>query len=291
MMKSKRDDVLCRPITDDMIGRVVECLKRGFPHRPGSYWIGALEQMSKRAAIEDYPRYGYALEAEGQIVGVVLLIFSRQDGEAGSYIRCNISSWCVDEEYRACAILLHMAAVKRKEVTYLNISPAAHTWLAIEALGFQRYSNGQIFSTPILSTPQRNASVHTFTVDGPESKLLSESERKILADHAEYGCYSLVCVKDGAAYPFVFQRRAVLGLIPCSNLIYCRDISEFVRFAGPIGRYLLFRLGPFCIADANGSVGGLVGKYFPERNPKYFKGPVPPRVGDLTYTESAVFGP
>ena len=181
--------------------------------------------------------------------------------------------------------------VKRKEVTYLNISPAVRTQPAIEALGFQRFSNGQIFSAPILSTPQPNARVRAFRTDGPEAALLSEGERKILAEHAAFGCCSLVCVKDGAAYPFVFRRRAVLLFIPCSHLIYCRSMSEFVRFAGPIGRYLLFRSGPFCIVDATGSVGGLVGRYLPERNPKYFEGPVPPSLGDLSYTELAVFGP
>ena len=291
MLKSNRYDVLCRLITDDVIDQVVDCLKRGFPHRPKSYWVSALDKLARRAAIEDYPRYGYALEAKGQIVGVVLLIFSRREGEAGSYIRCNISSWCVDTEYRASAVLLHVTAVKRKEVTYLNISPAVRTRPAIEALGFQRFSNGQIFSAPILSTFQRNVRVRSFTADGPELKLLSESERKILAEHAAFGCRALVCVKDGAAYPFVFQRRAILRVIPCAHLIYCRSMSEFFRFAGPIGRHLLFRSGPFCILDATGPAGGLVGRYFPERNPKYFKGPVPPRVGDLSYTELAVFGP
>ncbi len=291
MLKSNRYDVLCRLITDDVIDQVVECLKRGFPHRPKSYWVSALEKLAGRAAIEDYPRYGYALEANGQIVGVVLLIFSRRDGPAGSYIRCNISRWCVDTEYRACAIMLHMAAVKRKEVTYLNISPALRTRPAIEALGFRRFSNGQIISAPILSTPQRNAHVGAFRTDGPEAAPLSESERKVLTEHAAFGCCSLVCVKDGAAYPFVFQRRAVWGLILCSHLIYCRNMDEFVRFAASIGRYLLFRSGPFCIVDTTGMVGGLVGRYFPDRHPKYFKGPVPPRTGDLSYTELAVFGP
>ena len=165
--ESNRYDVLCRLITDDVIDQVVDCLKRGFPHRPKSYWVSALDKLARRAAIEDYPRYGYALEAKGQIVGVVLLIFSRREGEAGSYIRCNISSWCVDTEYRASGVLLHVTAVKRKEVTYLNISPAVRTRPAIEALGFQRFSNGQIFSAPILSTFQRNVRVRSFTADGP----------------------------------------------------------------------------------------------------------------------------
>jgi hypothetical protein len=246
--------------------------------------------MSQRAAIDDYPRYGYALETSGKIVGVILLIYSRRNSEAGSHICCNISSWCVDPEYGACAILLHMAAVGRKEVTYLNISPAAHTRRTIEALGFQRFSNGQILSTPALSAYERDVRVHAFAWDRAEMGL-SEAEREILAEHAALGCDAVVCVKNGAAYPFVFRRRRILHFIPCAHLIYCRGLAEFLRFAGPLGRYLLLRSGPFCIVDALGTVGGLMGKYFPERNPKYFKGSVSPRVGDLSYTELVVFGP
>lgn len=292
MLTSKRSDVLYRLITDDVIGQVVDCLQRGFPERPRSYWVEAFERMSRRAAIEDYPRYGYALAAKGQIVGVLLLIFSRREGEAEGGVRCNLSSWCVDKEYRSHALLLHMMAVKHKEATYLNISPAEHTRGTIEALGFRRFTNGQMFLAPILSTPQRSVRVSAFTADGPDSALLCQSERQILADHAALGCRALVCVKDGAAYPFVFQDRVVFRrLIPCPHLIYCRSIDEFVRFASPIGRHLLFRTGPFCVIDATGPMEGLVGRYFPERVPKYFKGPVPPHVGDLSYTELVIFGP
>jgi hypothetical protein len=44
------------------------------------------------------------------------------------------------------------------------------------------------------------------------------------------------------------------------------------------------------MVDANGPVAGLGGRYFAERLPKYFRGPVEPRLGDLAYTEAALFG-
>jgi hypothetical protein len=292
MLTSKLPGVVHRLITDDIVDSVVDCLQRGFPDRPRTYWVEAFERISAGPAIKGYPRYGYALEADGRIVGVILLLFSRRATEIEGGVRCNISSWCVDKEYRSHAVLLHMMAVKHKEVTYLNISPARHTLGAIEALGFRRFSNGQIFLAPVLSRPRRGVRVRAFTENGPDSALLSEEERRILADHAALGCRALVCVKDGAAYPFVFQDRAVFrGLIPCPHLIYCRGIDEFKRFASAIGRYLLIRTGPFCVIDATGPMEGLVGRYFPERAPKYFKGPVAPAVGDLAYTELVVLGP
>lgn len=141
--------------------------------------------------------------------------------------------------------------MERKEVTYVNISPATRTRKTIEAFGFRRFAEGQMFLAPILSAPQRKVVVVAFAAHGPQAALLSENEREILAEHAAMGCHPLVCLKDGLAYPFVFQpKRVVRKLIPCPQLIYCRDISEFVLFANAIGRYLLFRIGPFCAVDA-----------------------------------------
>ncbi|HYA75001.1 MAG TPA: hypothetical protein VEF36_17790, partial [Roseiarcus sp.] len=174
-------EVLCRPIDDEDFDAVVACLQRGFPDRPRRYWEHALEAMARRPAINDYPRYGNALFVDGNLVGVLLQIFSRRDGANGGAIRCNISSWCVDKEYRRYSLMLHMKSVERKEVTYVNISPATHTRKTIEAFGFRRFAEGQMFLAPILSAPQRKVVVVAFAAHGPEAALLSPNEREILA--------------------------------------------------------------------------------------------------------------
>jgi hypothetical protein len=73
-------------------------------------------------------------------------------------------------------------------------------------------------------------------------------------------------------------------------LIYCRDIADFVRFAAPLGRFLALRGEFLLMLDANGPIPGLVGRFFRDKMPKYFKGQQQPRLGDLAYTEIAVLG-
>ena len=284
--------VSCLAIRDEFIDDVVACLARSFPRRPRNYWVSALERMSLLPVLEGYPRLGYALLANGRVVGVLLLIFARCYRADQQYIRCNISSWCVDPEFRASAIVLHMAAVKHREVTYFNISPAPHTRSLIEAMGFRRISSGQILFFPLPSGFGTGVRVCLFAPDSAEASLLPAIERRILADHAALGCMAILCVAEGNVFPFVFQRRMLLrNLIAGSQLIYCRNMEEFFRFSRSLGRYLLFRSGWFFIVDASGPRPGLAGRYFPERNPRYFKGPNPPSVGDLAYTELAVLGP
>jgi hypothetical protein len=92
------------------------------------------------------------------------------------------------------------------------------------------------------------------------------------------------------AYPFVFRPRLAKAVVPCAQLIYCRDVADVARFAGLIGRHLLAQRCPIIVVDANGALPGLVGRYFDGLQPKYFKGPERPRLGDLAYTEAAMFG-
>lgn len=292
MSTLQQPEVICRLISEHDFDEVVACLRRGFPERPQRYWESALEWMSRRPAIANHPRFGRALLVGRNVVGVILMIVSRDDQADGEAIRCNLSSWCVDEAYRRHAARLYMLCIRNNELTYTNISPAPYTRRMVEASGFRRFSNGLFVFAPVLSNPRLRVRTIQFDANSPEAALLPENERSILTEHAELGCRSLICVSEGAAHPFVVQDRTLFrGLIPCSQLIYCRGMDELVRFAGAIGRHLLLRARPLCIADATGPVAGLAGRYFSERGPKYYKGPVPPRLGDLSYTELAVLGP
>jgi hypothetical protein len=89
------------------------------------------------------------------------------------------------------------------------------------------------------------------------------------------------------AYAFVFCPRVVKGVIPRAQLVYCRDLDDLVRFAGPVGRFLSLRGRFLVLIDANGPNPGLIGRYFDGQMPKYSDRP---RLGDLAYTEAALFG-
>ena len=64
--------------------------------------------------------------------------------------RCNLSSWYVDPAFRAYATLLVSHALSHRDVTYLNVSAAPHTWPIIEAQGFARYCDGIFVAVPLL---------------------------------------------------------------------------------------------------------------------------------------------
>jgi hypothetical protein len=95
----------------------------------------------------------------------------------------------------------------------------------------------------------------------------------------------------GQQHPFVFASRRIFHrAIPLMKLAYCRDFGDYVRFAGPIGRYLLARAMPGIVVDSDVRANDLPG--FPIEKPRryYVRGPHPPQSGDLAYTETIFFG-
>jgi hypothetical protein len=282
--------IRCRRIEDGDAGKVAELLARGFARRRSRpFWEEVMACLARRSKPADAPRYGYLLEHDGAAVGAILQICSAISGNGEQAARCNVSSWYVEPSFRGYASFLVAQALKQKGITYLNISSVPHTRPIVEAHGFVRFSNGIFAALPCLS---RRPDVPTRLTGGTAAPRApcEPHERDLLRDHAAYGCISLWCETPARAYPFVFRKRRVKGLVSCAQLIYCADIADVVCFARPLGLHLAGRGLPLVILDANGPIPGLFGKYFDETMPKYFKGATPPRLGDLAYTETALFG-
>jgi hypothetical protein len=281
--------VRCRQISESDIDGVAVLLAGGFSRRKRQFWLRALSQLRDRKSPVDFPKYGYLLESNGVPVGAILLIFSALGRGAAERVRCNVSSWYVEPEFRGYASMLVSQALRHKNVTYVNVSPAPNTWPIIEAQGFSRYCDGIYVAAPILNLFSGCGRVDVVKAGAESDARFDPADRDLLLQHAELGCISVWCVTDELAHPFVFRPRVVKG-IPCVQLIYCREVQDFVRFAGPLGWYLAVRGRPLVIVDSNAPIAGLAGVFRPGRMPKYFKGPEQPRLGDLAFTEHAMLG-
>jgi hypothetical protein len=286
--------IRCREISEADLDAVAELLTCGFAGRSRDYWMQGLRRQALREVPDGYPRFGYMLDNDGSPVGVLLLLYTSRSNGGETMIQCNLSSWYVEPAFRNYAPLLTKIAQRHRQVTYLNISPATWTWPIIEAQGFVSYCSGLFFSIPALSGVTKAMTVETVSPETGAIEGLSGAEVELLTRHARYGCLSLVCRTPSGAFPFILlPMRIRRGWIapPAMQLIFCRDIAEYVACAGAIGRTLL-RCGKLSvIIDSNGPVPGLTGIYSSARGRKYFKGPHAPRLADLTDTELVLYGP
>jgi hypothetical protein len=281
--------IRCREIGPADIDRLADLLKSGFPKRTREFWVHALGRLTEHSAPPGFPKYGYLLECQGRPVGVLLLIWSTIDADGQPKIRCNVSSWYVEPDYCNYAGMLVSHALSRKHVTYLNITPNHSTLPILEAQGYTRYCAGRFIGIPALAAARRGWRVDAVRPNVCAGDDLSPFEIELLLQHAAYRCISVTCRAESRRHPFVFLRRRKAGVVPFAYLAYCRSLEEFVRFAGPLGRYLLWHGFPLVVVDANGPIEGLIGQYSGGA-PKYFRGPDRPRLGDMAYSERVMFG-
>ncbi|MBV1701077.1 MAG: hypothetical protein KGQ46_04580 [Hyphomicrobiales bacterium] len=265
---------------------VITLLCAGFPERSHRYWERGLANLTALPAPPTRPRYGFILVQEARVVGALLLIYAPETLGA----RANVSSWYVVPEFRAYAALLVGKALRAKDVTYINISPAPATRPILTAQGYRPYVNGLLTAFPALA--RGRARVEALAPER-HGRFLPAEELTLLQDHARLGAIVLLAGPGEAAMqPFVFARRRLTRLrLPGAQLIYCRDTQAFADMAGAIGRRLLREHRIYTVAlDCDAPIQGLPGRFKMGNNPKYARGPNPPRQNDLAYTELAIFG-
>ena len=267
---------------------VARLLARGF-QRPVWYYARALERLSRHPTPPGRSKYGFLMEADGVPVGAVLLIFSTLRSGETTHVRCNVTSWYVEPPYQSYAAAFTSRALRHKDVSYINISARPVARPIIKAQGFQLYSRGQYVAIPALRAGPAEGLVRICGMHTAPDARFEMTDWELLSAHAGFGCMCLWCVTRERAYPFIFLPRVFKRVLPGVQLIYCRDIDDLVRFAGPLGRFLAAR-GKLIIAiDSNGPIAGLPGRYIEGKSPRFFKGPAPPRLGDISYTQAAMF--
>jgi hypothetical protein len=278
--------IRCREIRDTDIEAVVDLLTHGFT-MPKPYWTRALQALGEHPTPPGFPKYGFVIDDEARIVGVVLLISTAITLYGVTRVRTNVSSWYVEPDYRSYAALLSMRATRRKDTTYYNTTPAPHTWSMLELQGFERFSQGKIVAFPAVVRSIKGNRIEMYAA---ERRLnLPQAERDLLDYHQRHGCLCMIGEYDGQHYPFVFCREFKKGFIPVAHVIYCRDTETLTRFLGNIGRRLLRHGFPLLVIDAEGPNPNLFGRFFGGRI-RFRKGGAEVHIGDVAYSEQVLFG-
>ena len=290
--------VRCRPIEPTDLAALTDLLCVAFPDRSRAYWERGLARLTARSLPAGVPRFGYVLDHEGELVGVVLTIYSVVSDGTATHLRCNLSSWYVAPRFRIFGTVLDGQAMRDKSVTYLNVSPAPGTIAMHVARGFRRSTAGQMLVVPALGALRRGVHVRAL-VPGDDARL-PEPLRSLVRDHAAFGCLCLLC-DDATARQVVILQRLTLKLsrrhtwlprLPALQMVYGPPADALPRWLGAIGRHLLLRgERPFLLLDVDERLPGAVGRHLDGWRPRYSRGPHPVPVGDLSYTEITVFGP
>lgn len=274
----------CRQIEERDLSALAALFHKGFVPTRREFWDLGLARMRSLPVIDGVPRFGYVLESPEGLVGGLLTISSRR----GDQIISNVSAWYVQESCRAYSTFLVSAATRLKHVIYINVSPAPHTWRTLELTGWKFFDPGRSIALPLLGWPRGRVS-ETIPDHLPE--------RSLLEDHRALGCVSLICEKDGAFSPFVFKRRWWSRFhLPMMELIYCRGIAEFEKYATALSRHLSIRKLDAPLRKRvsfgfllDGKIRLMPSYYQKNKHPRFYKGPRAPETNDFAYTETVIF--
>jgi hypothetical protein len=293
-----RSTVRCREIDETDLGEVTDLLARGFGlAAPRRHWVRALSRMGARDVPGGCPRFGYVLDDNGILVGVILTLFSAVEHRGTRSLRCGLAGWYVEPAFRGYAVRLHLAAMARKDATCISTTAAPRVRPILEAMGFRRYTSGQYFALPFLGGGEEGVTIRDVRIDETIPDDLAP-DRKLITEHLGHGCRVVVCRAADGAHPFILRRYRRWGgriPLPLVRLVHCRDVGELARFGSALGRHLLRRGILGITIDSNGPIEGLAGVYasrglFAE-SPKFYRGADVPGLGDLADTELAIFGP
>jgi hypothetical protein len=274
-----------REIEERDLGELHALLVEGFPRRTGRYWQLAIDVLGRRPVVEGCPRFGYVLEADGRLVGVLLVLATRIDGQ----VRCNLSSWYVRNPYRAYAVFLFRRALGIRDAAYLNLSPAKSTLPIIEARGFKAYTGGTLIMDARAALGSKKSAVRRLR-RGEATGLGSETDSMVAA-HLEYGCFGFLLEDASGLMVTLYRIKWLKGFIPAAQFVM-GDPTRIVGASSELLRALLPRAIFICLADAPLNYVPPPGTLLhATREVRYFMGGFPPAVGDLRETEIALFGP
>lgn len=284
--------IRCRQIAGSDLGAVAALLNEGFPRRRLKHWQAGLDHMASRPVPTNTPQFGYCLESDGRLVGVILMICSGRPmcGENASFI--NLASWYVKPEYRPYAHQLAAMALKNRTATYTNVTAAPSTWAVVEQQGYTKYCSGLFFAWAALARPAPGVTIHRFSTVSGRTDVRALHDFELLQRHANWGCTVLIVEEMGKLQGYVFRRfamRSGLLKLPAKIVIHAPSQDEVARLAGNLGRYFARRAAPILVMDADGPISRLKGVYTEKRGRKFFKGPHQPALCQLADTEFAIF--
>lgn len=217
---------------------VITRFLNGFwPQIPPATWSSLFEYDW----IEDKPDLGFVLtDSQGAIAGFIATIYADRDTPHGRVRFCNVSSWAVLPEQRACALLLVREVLNRRECAITNLSPSPEAQAFFLRTGFKPLDDAKLVWLPFANATTLRGPAGARIEDDPARMrwLLDERGGRILADHPR--CRHLVVEQGGTVSHVVRIVRRKRG-VRVSEILYCSDSALLARTFERVKLHILWR--------------------------------------------------
>ncbi len=226
--------VRIEPITDETVVQFASFLEAHMGHRRSApQW----EQALRTGWGDPRPDFGVVMRApSGDVVGGIGALYATRmvDGQPEQF--CNLTSWCVLDEYRKQSMRMAMVLMKDTSRHYTNFSP---TEVVAGALKFLKFRALDVDQTVVLNVPSWSRSWRVLSRRADiESKLTGPALQAYL-DHRRFPWLQHVLLGSGTTWCHVVYKRRRFKSLPSAHILHASDRAILGRGLPALGGYFL----------------------------------------------------
>jgi hypothetical protein len=185
------------------------------------------------------PNYGFLLRGQGRIVGAIGAFYADRPIRGRTERFCNITSWCVLDDYRRLSMKLAMAMISQEGFHFTDFSP---TRVVAETLRFLKFKPLDDQQAVVFNLPGGFlGGGRVLDQDGELRANLDGEDLAAYRDHAEFPWLRHLAVGEGAEWCYLVYKRARYKGLPSANIVHLSKPALFERHLGRLRAYFLMR--------------------------------------------------
>lgn len=191
----------------------------------------------------DKPNNGFVIRHEGRIVGGIGAIYAERRVRGRPERFCNITSWCVLDEFRTQSGRLAMAVVSQPGFHFTDLTPTEVVSKTLQFFKFKPMDERHLV-WPNLPWPFAVAQGIRVVADPDRiAEVLADDDAKAFGDHRHLPWLHHLAVSRGGAWCHVVWRKTSLRNVTGAVVLACSDPELFLRCRPAVASHLLMRHG------------------------------------------------
>lgn len=228
------------PITDEELPEFCRFLTTHLSNeRSSEQWADAFRQdwgLEK-------PNHGFLIRADEQIVGGIGAIYAQRSINGKPEKFCNITSWCVLDQYRSQSMRLALAVTSQPGFHFTDLTPTEVVSKTLQFLKFKPMNERQALFPNFIWPYNLPAGVRIIAHPDQLKNILSPEDSKAYSDHKHLPWLNHLAVGLPGAYCYVVYRRTHLKGVPGAYVLATSYPELFLTYRMALGSYLLLRRG------------------------------------------------
>jgi hypothetical protein len=207
--------------------------------RSAEAWAKAFTQDWCRSK----PNNGFLIRHESRIVGGIGAIYAERLVRGRTERFCNITSWCVQDAFRAQSMRLALALTGQPGFHFTDLTPTKVVSKNLQFLKFKPMNERHAI-WPNLPWPfARPSGIHVVTDAEQIGRLLAPDEGKAYRDHRHLPWLTHVAMGRTGAWCYVVWKRTRLKGITGALILALSDAELFLRYRAALSSHLLVHDG------------------------------------------------